>query len=582
MKLSIVYFLLAILFLSTPICAQTDLVDPITKKSISYYTTSTKEKSFKLNAFEDIEMLMLVFKNNKLCSDNLKLYLKNLLNDEAYISRFKSHTKASLTHFMTYSSLKNTLSINDKRRLLDQNIEVEEMESLLIFYYNDLIGVKIQANYKMNQGYEDRFQEKSSMCHSIYINVNTGKISSLEDFCPPYLQTNFINYLTREKNKLIPNLKLQIDKEEQELADEENDLEPAHSGKDEIKNANSDIEFLKEKMNLIDVVFDINAFQMSCIKNSTNTYRTHGNAFVINLNEDSIKRFIPWIVNSTNSATVPTINPSDMNTKLLQYSYQHPYHFLYQTELKTHFENTRNKRNVTVLYRQNFILDSVFKLQQTLRFNPDNTISEMAYDFDANTKEPKSIKVYDYENGRVKKISDYHSKKLNEEHRFDYNRNGFLIKQTSKQDDERDTENTYKYENNLVQEFITDEEETNCYTYVFDKLGNLISRSVKGQKQTYISKYSNSLLMAVGDALYTYNSNNQVIAMERDRGRYYTNYYYDNQNRLTLVKMFDGKELTTKDEVLYDSKSRIVFITHTSFSYGKLQSQLQHKILYDN
>jgi hypothetical protein len=510
------------------------------------------------------------------------VYLKNLLNDEEYISRFKSHTKASLTHFMTYSSLKNTLSINDKRRLLDQNIEVEEMESLLIFYYNDLIGLKIQANYKMNQGYEDRFQEKSSMCHSIYINVNTGKISSLEDFCPPYLQTNFINYLTREKNKLIPNLKLQIDKEEQELADEENDVEPAHSGKDEIKNANTDVEFLKEKMNLIDVVFDINAFQMSCIKNSTNTYRTHGNAFVINLNEDSIKRFIPWIVNSTNSAIIPAINPSDMNTKLLQYSYQHPYHFLYQTELKTHFENTRNKRNVTVLYRQNFILDSVFKLQQTLRFNPDNTISEMAYDFDANTKEPKSIKVYDYENGRVKKISDYHSKKLNEEHRFDYNRNGFLIKQTSKQDDERDTENTYKYDNNLVHECITDEEETNCYTYVFDKLGNLISRSVKGQKQTYISKYSNSLLMAVGDALYTYNSNNQVIAMERDRGRYYTNYYYDNQNRLTLVKMFDGKELTTKDEVLYDSKSRIVFITHTSFSYGKLQSQLQHKIVYDN
>lgn len=582
MKSTLIYFLLSLLIFRKSVNGQTDLVDPITKKSISYYTTSTKEKSFKLNAFEDIEMLMLVFKNNKLCSDNLKLYLKNLLNDEAYISRFKSHTKASLTHFMTYSSLKNTLSINDKRRLLDQNIEVEEMESLLIFYYNDLIGVKIQANYKMNQGYEDRFQEKSSMCHSIYINVNTGKISSLEAFCPPYLQTNFINYLTREKNKLIPNLKLQIDKEEQELADEENDVEPAHSGKDEIKNANSDVEFLKEKMNLIDVVFDINAFQMSCIKNSTNTYRTHGNAFVINVNEDSIKRFIPWIVNSTNSATVPTINPSDMNTKLLQYSYQHPYHFLYQTELKTHFENTRNKRNVTVLYRQNFILDSAFKLQQTLRFNPDNTISEMAYDFDANTKEPKSIKVYDYENGRVKKISDYHSKKLNEEHRFDYNRNGFLTKQTSKQDDVRDTENTYKYENNLVHECITDEEETNCYTYVFDKIGNLISRSVKGQKQTYISKYSNSLLMAVGDALYTYNSNNQVIAMERDRGRYYTNYYYDNQNRLTLVKMFDGKELTTKDEILYDSKSRIVFITHTSFSYGKLQNQLQHKIVYDN
>lgn len=582
MKSTLIYFLLSLLIFSKSVNAQTDLVDPITKKSISYYTTSTKEKSFKLNAFEDIEMLMLVFKNNKLCSDNLKVYLKNLLNDETYINRFKSHTKTSLTNFITYSSIKNTLSVNDKRRLFDQNIELEEMESILVSYYNDLIGVKIQANYKMNQGYEDRFQENSSMCHSIYINVNTGKISSLEDFCPPYLQTNFINYLTREKNKLIPNLKLQIDKEEQELADEENDIEPAHSGKDEIKNANSDIEFLKEKMNLIDVVFDINAFQMSCIKNSTNTYRTHGNAFVINLNEDSIKRFIPWIVSSTNSATVPNINPSDMNTKLLQYSYQHPYHFLYQTELKTHFENTRNKRNVTVLYRQNFISDSVFKLQQTLRFNPDNTISEMAYDFDANTKESKNIKVYDYENGRVKKISDYHSKKLNEEHRFDYNRNGFLIKQTSKQDDERDTENTYKYENNLVHECITDEEETNCYTYVFDKLGNLISRSVKGQKQTYISKYSNSLLMAVGDALYTYNSNNQVIAMERDRGRYYTNYYYDNQNRLTLVKMFDGKELTTKDEILYDSKSRIVFITHTSFSYGKLQNQLQHKIVYDN
>jgi hypothetical protein len=46
--------------------------------------------------------------------------------------------------------------------------------------------------------------------------------------------------------------------------------------------------------------------------------------------------------------------------------------------------------------------------------------------------------------------------------------------------------------------------------------------------------------------------------------------------------MFDGKELTSKDEILYDSKSRIVFITHTSFSNGKLQTQLQHKIVYDN
>lgn len=581
MKITIVYFLFVTLFLSKSISSQTDLIDPITKKSISYYTTSTKEKSFKLNAFEDIETLILVFKNNKLCSDNLKAYLKNLLNDETYINRFKSHAKTSLTNFIAFSVFKNTLSLNEKRRLFDQNVELEEMESQLIFYYNDLLGIKVQANYKINQGHND-FQEGVSMCHTIYINVNTGKISSLEDFCPPYLQTNFISYLTREKNKLIPNLKFEIEMEEKELASEENNVEPVYIGKPEIKNPESNLEFLKEKINLIDVVFDVNAFQISCSKNSTNTFSTHGNAFIINVNEDSIKRFIPWIVNSTNSAPIPSINPSDMNTKLLQYSYQHPYHFLYQTELKTHFENTRNKRNVTVLYLQNFILDSVFKLQQTLRFNPDNTISEMAYDFDVTTKEPKSIKTYDYENGRVKKISDYHSKKLNEEHRFDYNRNGFLIKQTSKQDDERDTENTYKYENNLVHECITDEEETNCYTYVFDKLGNLLSRSVKGQKQTYISKYSRSLLMATGDALYTYNSSNQIVAMERDRGRYYTNYYYDKQNRLTLIKMFDSKELVSKDQVLYDSKSRIVFITHTSFSYGKLQSQLQHKIVYDN
>lgn len=581
MKITIVYFLFVTLFLSKSISSQTDLIDPITKKSISYYTTFTKEKSFKLNAFEDIETLILVFKNNKLCSDNLKAYLKNLLNDETYINRFKSHAKTSLTNFIAFSVFKNTLSLNEKRRLFDQNVELEEMESQLIFYYNDLLGIKVQANYKINQGHND-FQEGVSMCHTIYINVNTGKISSLEDFCPPYLQTNFISYLTREKNKLIPNLKFEIEMEEKELASEENNVEPVYIGKPEIKNPESNLEFLKEKINLIDVVFDVNAFQISCSKNSTNTFSTHGNAFIINVNEDSIKRFIPWIVNSTNSAPIPSINPSDMNTKLLQYSYQHPYHFLYQTELKTHFENTRNKRNVTVLYLQNFILDSVFKLQQTLRFNPDNTISEMAYDFDVTTKEPKSIKTYDYENGRVKKISDYHSKKLNEEHRFDYNRNGFLIKQTSKQDDERDTENTYKYENNLVHECITDEEETNCYTYVFDKLGNLLSRSVKGQKQTYISKYSRSLLMATGDALYTYNSSNQIVAMERDRGRYYTNYYYDKQNRLTLIKMFDSKELVSKDQVLYDSKSRIVFITHTSFSYGKLQSQLQHKIVYDN
>jgi hypothetical protein len=86
----------------------------------------------------------------------------------------------------------------------------------------------------------------------------------------------------------------------------------------------------------------------------------------------------------------------------------------------------------------------------------------------------------------------------------------------------------------------------------------------------------------VGDALYTYNSNNQVVAMERDRGRYYTNYYYDRQNRLILVKMYDGKEMVSKDEALYDSKSRIILVTHTSFSYGKLQNQLQHKIIYDN
>jgi len=579
MKIAIVYFLLATLFLSKSISSQTDLIDPITKKSISYYTTSTKEKSFKLNAFEDIEMLMLVFKNNKLCSDNLKGYLKNLLNDEIYINRFKSHAKSSLTNFMAFSVFKNTLSLNEKRRLFDQNVELEEMESQIIFYYNDLIGIKVQANYKMNQGYND-FQEDASMCHAVYINVNTGKISSLEDFCPAYLQTNFINYLTREKNKMIPNLKLEIDMEEKEL--EENDIEEEYISKPEIKNPEADLEFLKEKINLIDVVFDVNAFQITCIKNSINTFRTHGKAFIINVNEDSIKRFIPWIVTSNNESRIPKIKFSDMNEKLLQYSYQNSYHFLYQPEWKTHFQNTRNKRKVEVSYRQNFILDTVFKLQQTFRFNPDNTISEMAYDFDLITKEPKSLKMHEYESGKIKKISEYLSKRLNEERRFEYNRNGFLTKQVVKPNDERQTEYSYKYENNLVHECVTDEEETNCYTHVFDELGNQISRSVKGQKQTYISKYSRSLLMAVGDALYTYNSNNQVVAMERDRGRYYTNYYYDRQNRLILVKMYDGKEMVSKDEALYDSKSRIILVTHTSFSYGKLQNQLQHKIIYDN
>ena len=202
MKTTIIYFLFISIFLSKSIFADTDLIDPITKKVISYNTTSLKEKSFKLNAFEDIEMLIPVFKKNSVCSENIKTYLKNLLRDEEYIKQFKNHTKFSLTNFVTYSEFKNTLSVSDKRRFFDQNIELDEIEARLVSYYNNLICVKIEAQYKLNQGYDDRFGESSNMCHTIYMDVNTGKISNLIDFCPQRLQKNFINYLTNEKNKV--------------------------------------------------------------------------------------------------------------------------------------------------------------------------------------------------------------------------------------------------------------------------------------------------------------------------------------------------------------------------------------------
>jgi hypothetical protein len=570
------YFLVFVIIFASQISfANSGMVDPVTKKEISYYITYFKTKAYKLNPFEDLEIQFPVIKNNQLCNDKIKTYLTTLTTDEGFRIRFRQHSQQAIANFIRYSKDAQHFSEYDLARIKEQSIVLEAIQCKVLYYYNNLLCIQIKAGYTLNQQFGN-LDHRTEMTHCIYINLTTGTISSLIDLCPKKYQAGFINYITHERDKALQTIIAYADFENDEVdTDEEGGLDSANHQR--LKTIGESNHYVKEKIDLNDLSFDVNAFNFPVIENGFNTIYARGRAYTIYANEDSIYKYLPWTFNRNKTKFSTRLNPTQVNQNLMIYDRNTP--LFYDQYLRNYFETQTDKKKVTIYFRQNFAGDTVFKKIESLVFNSDNTISHVTSDF-SDQGNPKEFKRYNYVNGRLEKMDRFRNSKMIESVDYAYNNSGYLQKFKRVADGEPTEEHNYAYEYFSVHECVTKEGSNKCYTYSFDSLGNYVSRYEKGEKPLYVRTFVGNKMMANGETLYSYNVNNNIESVENDRGRYYTRYFYDAQKRICQILKYDGKQIKTKEIVAYDSKGRIIQVTKADFSYGKLQTQVQHKIEY--
>lgn len=575
-----------LLFVNQVILADTELRDPVTQKTISYHTISLDERLNSLNPFEDIDLSVPVIQNNKAVNESIKAFMKNILLDENYKKRFKDHAQQAIANFVNNSENSRTFSEYDRSTIIAQSVVLESLDSRLLYFYNNLICIQLESDYTINKQY-NQFSQGAVMYQTIYVDVNTGKIMSLIDLCPKKLQPEFINILTRERNRIVPLINAQTEAREKEEADEDREYEEENGSDEEYddgydqpkKPSPKDIEekLKKTKINLSDLIFDVNALNFFIKENASNTLYTKGNPYVLFIKEDSLNYYLPWTVNKNKGQFNVKADAKKINKKLLMY--EQDYNFL-NDQLKPAFESIKNKKTVTVYYRQKSLTDTTFKILQRINYTSDNKIAEISSDYNAENKDPNRIKKYFYEKGSLAKIEIQKDKEKTDYARYTYDKNGFLIKYASTSDNDR-REHYYRYSDLSVSDCSIDEGGNDCYTILFDTTGNIISHSRKEETPRYINVYSNGLLMATGDMLYSYNSDRQLESVERDRGRYYTKYYYDTKKRLAMHVGYDGKQMSLKEVYGYDEENRLISIDKYTYSYGTIQTQMQYKIVYE-
>lgn len=564
--------------------AESGLKDPVTKKTIRFYSISVKEKLNSLNAFHDIDLTVPVIQDNALVSEKIKAYLIALLSDENYKRRFREHTQQSVANYLKYSSYSVGFSEHDKQTIAAQIASLDDLDGRILYFYNNLVCVRITAGYRINKQY-DQFGEDAAMHHPIFIDINTGKISELIDLCPKPLQKRFINLLTRERNNVVPTVNAH--KSGNDDDDDHEDEKVVYDNEDEDeyfeeKSAPTSKE-LEEKMkqtqvSLTDLVLDVNAMNFIVMRDANNAVCTKGKPYIIYVNEDSINYYLPFTKNKFKEKFSVKAAPTEINKRLLMYD--RTINFL-NDQVRESFENITNKRIVSLYYRQVSVTDTTFKLQQKLTYAPDNRLTEIASDYNNDGKQPGTLKKFYYEKGNLKKIEqEKPNKKTTTYAAYYYDKDGYLIRYTSNSaNDNRD--HSYAFSGMTVDDCSPDNEENDCLTFTFDSIGQLIYYSKKGEIPAYVNVYSKGLLMANGDMLYSYNANNQLETTERDRGRYYTKYFYDKQNRLVMFNQYDGKQMVQKEEYKYDEKGRISFMDHFTYSYGSLSTRIQHMLVYE-
>ncbi|MFL5754518.1 MAG: hypothetical protein ACJ76F_13985 [Bacteroidia bacterium] len=556
------------------------LTDPVTNQTISYHIITLSEKANSLNPFEDVDLGIPVIQNNTAANANMKNFIRNFLTDPDYKKRLKEHMQQAIANYVKYSKFGKEISEYDRKMLIEQSAVLESIDSKVLSFYNNLVCIRLQSNYKINQKYSG-ISEYVSMFQTFYVNVTNGKLCSLIDLCPLNLRTKFTDLLTREKNRVIPLVNTTDDDDDEEEEEEEN---TGDESEDPVNKNQADqlppktFPYLKEKINLIDLVFDVNAMNFMVMKNSSNTTYTKGLSFLLYINEDSLHRYLPWTENKRRIKFYERLKPETVNKELMIYTRE--INFLYDEYLFSWFANTKNKRTVKVYYRQNFVSDTSFKANRFLTYSSDSLISKIESDFSEEGK-PRSLTTYYYEKEKLKKIELLQNDKLVAYHTYSYNKNGFITRYVDYENEKKPREHIYSYADLRVNECSPTTNGNECYSYLFDSTGNFIARTHIGEKSPYVNVYRKTLLMANGDALYSYTPDGRIESVERDRGRYFAKYHYDEEKRIRLIIHYDGMETKAKESVNYDSRGRIIFITKSDYSYGKLQTQVQYKIAYD-
>ncbi len=575
-----ILLLLVLVLLGEIVHANNVLIDPITGKSIEHYNTSLKIKSDYLNPFADIEFYPTVVKNNKILSEKINAYISTMVKDDNYRNQFKAHCTRSIAYYMKIWGDNSYLSNYDKTLLSAQNVVLDEIETQPLFYYNSLLCLTITSSYDINSQF-GQFKESHEFVQTIFIDTDTYTFSTLKEMCPVYLQGKFIASLSYNRNKAIHLNNLNVIN--RNIEDNYDYYEDELENKESLKIDSIPTKLFNEAIDLNEIIFDWNALNFSVPRNSSNTQYTFGMPYSFAIPEDSLLFYLPFIKTIKKQNTALQFKPEEINKELLKYAFHQPF-FIEDEYLREYYNETPNKKKVSVFYRQKFVSDSSFKVFTNYVYNASNKVSSVETGFDNGSAARSVVALHSYDdNGNLISISSVKNNTSKIASIFRYNKDNFLISYKAMGDEDNDAqEHTYTYDAIGIHECRNSEGKNECYTYHFDALGNLVSRSAKGQKVDWSCVYSGKLKMAVGDALYSYNKDNQIDSYERDRGRYYTKYMYNSNNQIQEILMYDSKKLYRKCQVKYDQFGRIIYYTQLSYSYGQFQTQQEFKVEYGN
>lgn len=529
------------------------LIDPISGKSLEHHHTGINMKSDALNPLEEISVFYCVFNGNSFLSGKVKVYVENLLTDSNFIRKFQQHKDNTLVRFMRLN-LSMQISRYDQIKIRNQAVSLESIDCDPIYYYNNKVCLQIKAEYKINP-WDRRLEKKAAMVYSLFLDAGDGSITTLEKMCPASLRSRFKSALTQARNNAIVNLGLNSNRRFlEDYVDEEME--------DPLKPDTILPKAFTSPATLEDLIFDVFSGGFLVSHGAGNTEYSFGSPFTFLLPEDQISMFLPFakklqVLGSLQSAACHAVNAC-----FLRYLVK-PHVFTQDEHIQQEFERIPKTGLVTVFTRQLGSSDSIFKPLYKFSYNRFH-LPDSIFLFESGQE--KWFLNFTYNNsGQLIRYLESDLSEVRNDYLLSYWPNGLLHRVKNVVTKE---ERQYSNQQMNVLERVDKNGEITNKVYTFDSLGNLLTAHPMGKTPTYKAVFHENLRMADGvyDNLYSYTATKQIDSKEMNRGRYLSKYYYNKDDKMIRVVLFDTDLVQTKTIIEYDNEGRVILVSKKDYN----------------
>lgn len=543
------------------------LRDPISGKILVYNQNGEDAWYTSLNPMEEITLWYSEFEGT-LGKDKLKVYLKGLLKDPSFLSRFQEQKKRAIDNFIMLNYGKE-LSPQEVNMLQSQTNMLKEVAIAPAYLFNGVICFRIKAKFYINSQYRD-IKHEELMYSSVFMDAQTGKISTFEELVPAEMRNTLVAELTEARNKKIREAGLNSNRRALWLLSEDDQIDVA-----KLDTVRPD-KFL-ENITLGELHFDVFSRSIVVGSNGANTQYTFGAGYNFPMPESLIARCLPFAKPFPEDNQLKPEVSQATNTSILAITVS-PINYFHDSYLRKEFQANNTKGSVTIYQRQLRSRDSIFKPAYQLFWNAGNRLDSLVHMKDPGSRFGEKV-VYAFwydSNGRLIRFRNEEKTQF----QYSYNKAGFLTEINTQPFIFR---KWYLYRGTSLLEFTDRTGQIEHHTFEFDSEGNLLcSLGFIAKDTCQKSVFSGRRLLA--DAKRndhcSYLEDNRIDSKETDNGTWFTKYLYNNAKKISQIKKYQDDELIETIKISYDPKGRMMLIRKTGYSNGYVSYDVEQKMEY--